>query len=100
MDRTRDAHQPYFWFGFFREENKEAGARATTRGRYRFSRNANDSAAVREAGGLRLVRDAPVELLQEDLTISATQIDVSYVFWAFDSLSTASIVALSGRGFS
>lgn len=54
---------------------------------------ANDSTAVQEAGGLRLVRDAPVEMLQEDLTISPTQVDVSYLFRSAYDMDVKTLVA-------
>ncbi|WP_165821549.1 DUF4424 family protein [Falsiruegeria mediterranea] len=54
---------------------------------------ANDSMAVMEAGGLRLVRDAPVEILTEQLYISTTEIRVDYQFRAADNLGTTTLVA-------
>lgn len=54
---------------------------------------ANDSAAVLEAGGLRLVRDAPVEILSERLYISPTQIEVDYRFRAAGDTSVTTLVA-------
>lgn len=54
---------------------------------------ANDSTAVLEAGGLRLVRDAPVELLREDLKIAADRIEVAYTFRAADSMGLSTLVA-------
>ena len=54
---------------------------------------ANDSSAVLEAGGLRLTRDAPVEIVREDLFISADRIEVNYVFRAADDIGTTTIVA-------
>lgn len=54
---------------------------------------ANDSTAVLEAGGLRLVRDAPVEMLSETLLISPDLIEVEYLFRAAESLGTSTLVA-------
>lgn len=54
---------------------------------------ANDSAAVMEAGGLRLVRDAPVEILSEVLEIRPDAITVDYVFRAADDMGTTTLVA-------
>lgn len=54
---------------------------------------ANDSTAIMEAGGLRLVRDAPVEILEETLTVSAKLIEVDYRFRAADDLGVSSLVA-------
>ncbi len=55
--------------------------------------SANDSSAVLEAGGLRLTRDAPVEIVREDLFIAADRIEVNYVFRAADDVGTSTIVA-------
>ncbi|MHA6323985.1 DUF4424 family protein [Roseivivax sp. CAU 1753] len=54
---------------------------------------ANDSAAVLEAGGLRLVRDVPVEIVSEELYLSPSKIDVSYVFRAADDIGFSTLVA-------
>ena len=54
---------------------------------------ANDSAAVMEAGGLRLVRDVPVEIVSEELYISPSRIDVNYVFRAADDAGVSTLVA-------
>ena len=42
--------------------------------------SANDSAAVTAAGGLVLVRNNQVDMVSEDLYVSATRIRVRYVF--------------------
>lgn len=57
------------------------------------SAGANDSAAVLEAGGLRLTRDAPVELLEEELAISADAVRVEYRFRAADGAGVSTLVA-------
>lgn len=54
---------------------------------------ANDSAAVMEAGGLRLVRDVPVEIVSEELYLSRSRIEVSYVFRAADDQGASTLVA-------
>lgn len=54
---------------------------------------ANDSAAVMEAGGLRLVRDVPVEIISETLYLSPSRIEVDYVFRAADDQGTSTLVA-------
>ncbi|MCR8725360.1 DUF4424 domain-containing protein [Frigidibacter sp. ROC022] len=53
----------------------------------------NDSVAVMEAGGLRLVRDAPVELLAETLFVSAGKITVDYDFRSAEQAGTTTLVA-------
>lgn len=53
----------------------------------------NDSVAVMEAGGLRLVRDAPVELLAETLFVSAERITVDYDFRSLEQAGTTTLVA-------
>ena len=55
--------------------------------------SANDSTAVLEAGGLRLVRDAPVKIAEESLFISANQIVVDYRFRAVGTVGTTTLVA-------
>lgn len=54
---------------------------------------ANDSAAVMEAGGLRLVRDVPVEIVSEELYLSRSRIEVSYVFRAAYGQGVSTLVA-------
>jgi hypothetical protein len=54
---------------------------------------ANDSTAVLEAGGLRLARDAPVDILEEDLFISADLVEVTYRFRSATGNAVETLVA-------
>lgn len=55
--------------------------------------SANDSTALLEAGGLRLVSDAPVEMISEVLRLAPERVDVTYRFRAADGQEHATLVA-------
>lgn len=54
---------------------------------------ANDSTAVMEAGGLRLTRDAPVEILSERLYLSVDRVEVDYRFRSASDRDERTLVA-------